>query len=180
MQSKARFHLLCTMLAATFLMATGCEVYNVYNSDEAPDVQAELTQQVVDEGDVQLATATTEAVFQWRPGNPTIVRLRADLGARGVGVITEPSHFHVEPYPTNHNTWMKSLLERPPERIVNGYGEWTLPDAATLTQRAASYRRGTTVMVFFKLGGGTQYGTGVGFFLDINQAVDKSRPDVRE
>jgi len=92
--------------------------------------------------------------FQWIPGDPTILRVRADLGPRGYALATARAHKHVDPLNQSHDAWMAACNRRPPHRIEHGWAEWRLPSSAEIERRALSFGDSsrTVLMVFVKTG----------------------------
>jgi hypothetical protein len=93
--------------------------------------------------------------FEWIPGDRPIMRLRANLGPVGYGICTAHGHKHVDPFDQSSAAWTGACNRRPPNRIANGWAEWTLSDSsATIASRARSFgtHSGDIVMVFVKTG----------------------------
>ena len=175
------------LLLAALPVLTGCLEYDTTTRVDPPG--QELEEELPEEApETRARPPAGGSVFQWIPGNPTILRLRADLSPLGYGIATAQGHHHVDPHnlshtaPGAHESWMAANNARPPHRITNGYAEWSLPAASTLNSRATGFQTssGSIVLVLFKLSGGTEYGTTISFFVDINQTYGTpgSRPPV--
>ena len=124
---------------------------------DAPEVPEVVTPEPEPEHPAVIASAE----MQWfeRDGK-VVIRIAASRGPRGYSIVTAHGHKDIDPLPPmTEAQWQAANNQRPPQRIVDGFAEWTLDrSGADIAAAALAYRRnsGPVVMLFCKCNTGGQ------------------------